>query len=43
MDSKQHDELLGLLEKSEEDVRDGRVAPIEDTFKELRDILGSDH
>lgn len=48
MDSKQHDELLELLEKSEEDVRDGRVAPIEDTFiedtfKELRDILGSDH
>lgn len=43
MDSKQHDELLELLEKSKEDVRDGRVAPIEDTFKELRDILGSDH
>ena len=43
MDSKQHDELLELLEKSEEDVRNGRVAPIEDTFKELRDILGSDH
>lgn len=41
MDSKQQDELLELLEKSEEDVRDGRVAPIEDTFKELRDMLGS--
>lgn len=41
MDSKQHDELLELLEKSEEDVRNGRVAPIEDTFKELRDMLGS--
>lgn len=41
MDSKQHDELLELLEKPEEDVRDGRVAPIEDTFKELRDMLGS--
>ncbi len=41
MDSKQHDELLELLEKSEEDVRNGRIAPIEDTFKELRDMLGS--
>lgn len=41
MDSKQHDELLELLKKSEEDVRDGRVAPLEDTFKELRDKLGS--
>ena len=43
MDSKQHDELLELLEKSEEDVRDGRVAPIENTFKELRDMLSSSH
>lgn len=43
MDSKQHDELLELLEKSEEDVRDGRVAPIEATFKELRNMLSSDH
>lgn len=43
MDSKQHYKLLELLEKSEEDVRNGRVAPIEDTFKELRDMLGSDH
>ena len=42
MDSKQHDELLELLKKSEEDVRNGRVAPIEDAFKELRDMLGSD-
>ena len=41
MDSKQHDELLELLENSEEDVRNGRVAPIEATFKELRDMLGS--
>lgn len=41
MDSKQHDELLELLEKSEEDVRDGRVAPIADTFNELREMLGS--
>lgn len=41
MDSKQHDELLELLEKAEENVRNGRVAPIEDTFKELRDMLGS--
>lgn len=43
MDSKQHDELLKLLEKSEEDVRNGRVAPIEDTFNELRDMLSSGH
>ena len=41
MNSKQYDELLELLEKSEEDVRNGRVAPIEDTFKELRDMLGN--
>lgn len=41
MDSKQYNELLELLEKSEEDVRNSRVAPIEDTFKELRDMLGS--
>lgn len=41
MDSKKHDELLELLEKSEEDVRNGRVAPIEDTFTDLRDMLGS--
>lgn len=46
MDSKQckeMNELLELLDKSEEDVRNGRIAPIEDTFKELRDILGNDH
>lgn len=43
MDSKQYSELLELLEKSEEDVRNDRVAPIEDTFRELRDMLGSDH
>ena len=43
IDSQQYSELLELLEKSEEDVRNGRVAPIEDTFKELRDMLGSDH
>lgn len=44
MDSKQHNgmkELLELLEKSKEDVRNGRVAPIEDTFEELREMLGS--
>lgn len=43
MDLKQYSELLEFLEKSEEDVRNGRVAPIEETFKELRDMLGSDH
>ena len=31
------------MKKSEKDVRNGRVAPIEDTFKELRDMLGSSH
>lgn len=44
MDLNQHNgmkELLELLEKSEGDVRNGRVAPIENTFKELRDMLGS--
>lgn len=43
MDLKQYSELLELLEKSEEDVRNGRVAPIEDTFNDLREMLGSDH
>lgn len=46
MDSIKHNkmiELLELLEQSEEDVRNGRVAPIEATFKELRDMLGSSH
>ena len=43
MDLKQYSELLELLEKSEEDVRNGRVAPIEETFKELRKMLGSDN
>lgn len=44
MDSIKHNEmneLLELLEKSEEDVRNGRIAPIENTFKELRDMLDS--
>lgn len=44
MDSIKHNEmneLLELLDKSEENVRNGRVASIEDTFKELRDMLGS--
>ena len=36
-------ELLELLEKSKEDIRNGRVAPIEDTFRELTDMLGSSH
>ena len=41
MDKFEMNELLELLEKSEEDVRNGRVAPIEDTFKDLREKLGS--
>lgn len=40
---KKMNELLELLEKSEEDVRNDRIAPIEDTFKELRDMLGNGH
>lgn len=32
-------ELLELLAESEEDVRQGRTAPIEDTFNNLRNIL----
>ncbi len=32
-------ELLELLAESEEDVRQGRTAPIEDTFNDLRNIL----
>lgn len=36
-------ELLELLDKSKDDIRNGRVAPIKDTFKDLREKLGSDH
>ena len=32
-------ELLELLVESEDDVKNGRVAPIEDTFDELRNLL----
>ena len=32
-------ELLEILAESEEDVRSGRVAPIKDTFDDLRVIL----
>lgn len=32
-------ELLELLAEAEEDVNAGRVAPIEDTFSDLRSIL----
>ena len=32
-------ELLEILAESEEDVRSGRVAPIKDTFDDLRAIL----
>lgn len=44
MDLNHHNEmkeLLELLEESEEDVKNGRVAPIEDAFEELRNMLGS--
>ena len=32
-------ELLELLVEAEDDVKNGRVAPIEDTFVELRNLL----
>ena len=32
-------ELLELLSEAENDVKNGRVAPIEDTFSELRRLL----
>lgn len=32
-------ELLEILAEGEEDVRSGRIAPIEDTFADLRTIL----
>lgn len=33
-------ELLEILAESDDDVRAGRVAPVEDTFKSLRERLG---
>ena len=35
-------ELLEILAESEEDVKKGRVAPIQDTFQELRQLLVGD-
>jgi len=32
-------ELLEMLADSEEDVRSGRVAPVQETFDEIRDLL----
>ena len=32
-------ELLGMLAEAEDDVREGRVAPISETFDDLRAIL----
>lgn len=32
-------ELLEILAEAEEDVRNGRMAPISDTFKDLRGLL----
>ena len=32
-------ELLELLSEAEDDVNHGRVAPIEDTFRDLRNLL----
>ena len=32
-------ELLELLSEADDDVKHGRVAPIEDTFRDLRDLL----
>ncbi len=35
-------ELLEILAESEEDVKMGRVAPIQDTFQELRQLLAGE-
>ena len=35
-------ELLELLAESEEDVKYGRVAPVEDTFADLKSLLKGD-
>ena len=32
-------ELLELLSEADDDVKHGRTAPVEDTFKDLRDLL----
>ena len=34
-------ELLEILKKSEDDVKSNRVAPISDTFSDLRAILAN--
>ena len=35
-------ELLEILAEADEDVKNGRVAPIQDTFDDLRNILKED-
>lgn len=35
-------ELLEILKKSEDDVKSNRVAPITNTFSDLRSILSND-
>jgi hypothetical protein len=37
--SKLHIELLELLAEAEDDVKNGRIAPINETFDDLRKIL----
>ena len=39
MENKEELELLKMLAESEEDVRNGRVAPIENTFDDIRKKL----
>ena len=36
-------ELLEILVESEEDVKMGRVAPVQDTFQELRQLLAGEN
>lgn len=36
---KSHIELLEILAEAEDDVKNGRVAPISDTFQDLRAML----
>lgn len=38
-DSNSHTELLELLAEAEDDVKNGRIAPINETFDDLRKIL----
>ena len=42
MENKEELELLKMLSEAEKDVKNGRTAPIEDTFEEVRKKLNQD-